>query len=131
MLTYKRRDADVQIIFISDENRDVRRLARDLDQSSYRILFTSHSSNPISMIAIWLSVSLGRPFLPTAIIVDYFCHGGRLVDIMCDLSDIVGQPGIELIIANAPEGDEARAELIALGADSIIQGEGGTRISRY
>jgi len=75
------------------------------------------------MKGIWRSTLFERPFLPTAIIIDYFCEGGRLVDILRNVRRIVDRPGIELIIANAPEGADVRSELLALGADKVIQAE--------
>ena len=123
MLTPRRRDADVQIIFISDEDRCAPNLAKKLDELSYRIHFSSYSSSPSNMIAIWDSVSLARPFLPTAIFIDYFCNGGRCEDMLRDLGRMVEKAGVEVIILNAPDGHDTHDALLALGADTIVRAE--------
>ncbi|MGQ0674336.1 MAG: hypothetical protein ACT4N2_15865 [Hyphomicrobium sp.] len=120
MLTLSRRLADVQIIYITDERRDAERLARSLDHSERRICMASYPSSPTNMIAVWRAVSLARPFLPTAIIVDYFCKGGRCPDVMRDVRRLIEIPGVELIVANVPVDQETHDELKALGAHSVV-----------
>ncbi len=75
------------------------------------------------MIAIWRSVSVDGPFLPTAIIIDYFCEGGRCEDMLRDVRRTFENEGVEVVVHNAPNGRDVRDALIALGADTIVRAE--------
>lgn len=86
----------------------------------YRVYFRSFASTPLLMIPICLLVSYSGPSLPTVIVVDYFCHVGRCNDVLGDLSRSCGSEHVELIVANAPEGADTRAQLMALGARTIV-----------
>ena len=120
MLTRTRDDATVQIIYISDTDRDVALVKKNLQASEYRIHFSSHSSSPSNMTAIFQSVSCDIPLLPTAIIIDYDCVQGRCIDVICDVRRMLKVACYEVIIHNAPTDQTSRDALKAVGADSII-----------
>ncbi|MFN0219920.1 MAG: hypothetical protein ACKVP4_14025, partial [Hyphomicrobium sp.] len=104
MLKRKRCNAEVQILFVSDDESEVRQLAGELEKSAHRIAFKRLASEPRSIFTILKAVSLERPFLPTAIIIDYYCNGGRCGDMIRDIRKIIQAPGVEVIVANAPDG---------------------------
>jgi hypothetical protein len=120
MLIRRRCDAEVQIILITDEPAEARRLARAIEAMRYRIYFRSFASTPLLTIPICLLVSCIRPSLPTAIVVDYFCHVRRCPDVLGDLFRSYGSEHVELIVANAPDGADTRAQLMALGARTVV-----------
>jgi DNA-binding response OmpR family regulator len=133
MLTRTRRHAEVQIIHISDDGRDVKSLAKTLYDSRYRVYLSSLSSSPLNVVAVWRSVFLQRLYLPTAILIDYFCDGGRCEDILRDLRRRFEKFTVEVIIYNAPRAEETRDALLALGANTIIWAEtlgDRTRVAR-
>lgn len=120
MLMRRRSDAEFQIILVSDEPDEARQLARSIEAMRYRIYFRSFASTPVLTIPICMLVASNRPSLPTAIVVDYFCHAGRCADVLGDLSLGCRGKNMELIVANAPEGADTRAQLMALGARTIV-----------
>lgn len=120
MLTQRRTEADVQIIFVTDEVGDAEHLAEALGRSARRILFEWHSSCASNLVSILRQVCIDRPFLPTAVVIDYFCKNNRCPEVLRDIRDAVKKAGVELVVANAPEDRGLADELVGLGADVIV-----------
>ena len=122
MLIRRRSDAEVQIILVSDEPREADQLTREIEAMRYRIYFRSFTSTPNPTKPIDLLVSSNLPPLPTAIVIDYSCRAGRCTKVLSELyRSLRGKP-IEFVIANGPECTSTRAQLVALGARTIISG---------
>lgn len=115
-----RTDAEVQIIVVSDDDKEWRELISDLEKSNHRIAFKHFDSQPVNLVGLMSVVLWEQPFLPTAIIVDYLCHGNRCVDMVRDIRNFLSGQAVELVVARVPEGQNVRDELIALGADTVV-----------
>ena len=123
MLAAKRPEAEVQLIFVSDDKRGAQTLAKRFDVMSYRIYFHRYSSDPSNINSICGPILFGQPFLPTAILIDYFCEDGRCKDVLLKVSRAVPNSGVELVVYNVPDCAETREALLAWGADTIVEAE--------
>jgi hypothetical protein len=122
MLINQRRDAEVQILLVSDEPKEAHQLTRAIEAMRYRIYFRCFTSTPIPTEPICRLVLSNLPPLPTAIVIDYFLRAGRCAAVLSQLYlSCRGKP-IEFVIANGPDCSRTRAELLALGARTIVSG---------